>query len=136
MVHPRIGDDERERAAAHLREHLAAGRITADEFDQRVGAALQARTQPDLDVLFRDLPEPRPATTQLPPLQWVDEPAPVRPTPWWTHWGLFVATILLAGVTRGRLGPLVAFMAVWCFWLGPMVADARHEHDRRRELDR
>lgn len=57
---PRIGDSERERAAEALREHYAAGRLDAAEHEERLTAALSARTQPELDVLFRDLPAPWP----------------------------------------------------------------------------
>jgi hypothetical protein len=67
----RIGDVERDRAVDLLREHMAAGRLTTEEFDERLGAALTARTSLDLDPLFTDLPGPRPgqgvATTQAYP---------------------------------------------------------------------
>lgn len=56
----RIGDAERDRAVELLREHMAAGRLTTEEFDERLGAALTARTSLDLDPLFTDLPGPRP----------------------------------------------------------------------------
>ncbi len=39
-----------------LREHFAAGRLTQDEFDERVQAAYVARTEPELDALLGDLP--------------------------------------------------------------------------------
>ena len=39
----RVSDADRERAVASLRQHLLAGRLTLDEFSERVGAALQAR---------------------------------------------------------------------------------------------
>lgn len=56
----RIGDAERDRAADYLREHMSVGRLTQDEFDERVTAALSARTAADLEPLFNDLPAPRP----------------------------------------------------------------------------
>lgn len=56
----RVGDAERDRAADYLREHMAAGRIDAAEFDERLTAALSAKTQADLDRLFVDLPSPTP----------------------------------------------------------------------------
>lgn len=52
----RIGDAERDAAVARLQTALGEGRLTTAEFDERVGIALQARTQRDLDPLFRDLP--------------------------------------------------------------------------------
>lgn len=62
----RIGDDERERAAATLGDHYAAGRLDREEFDTRLAAAYAARTRGELAGLFRDLPEPRigPATAR------------------------------------------------------------------------
>lgn len=52
----RIGDYERDNAIDALREHMAAGRLTPDELDDRVGQVLQAKTQSDLDQVFVDLP--------------------------------------------------------------------------------
>ena len=57
----RIGDAERDVALRELGDHFAAGRIDSAEFDERASAALAARTQPQLDVLFADLPRPRAA---------------------------------------------------------------------------
>jgi len=55
----RIGDAERDAAAERLRSHAAAGRLTVEELDERLGEALAARTRSDLAVLERDLPRPR-----------------------------------------------------------------------------
>jgi hypothetical protein len=41
-VPQRIGDAERDRAAEYLREHLAAGRLELEEFDDRLSSALTA----------------------------------------------------------------------------------------------
>ncbi|WP_022909267.1 DUF1707 SHOCT-like domain-containing protein [Aestuariimicrobium kwangyangense] len=55
-VPQRIGDAERDRAVQELQAHHAAGRLDLAEFDERMQAALQARTNADLVPLFRDLP--------------------------------------------------------------------------------
>lgn len=52
----RIGDAERDRAIASLGDHFAAGRLTAEEFDERMDQALKARFNEDLEPLFADLP--------------------------------------------------------------------------------
>ncbi len=52
----RIGDAERDKATEYLREHMAAGRLDAAEFDERLTRALNAKVGPDLDALFTDLP--------------------------------------------------------------------------------
>lgn len=54
----RLSDAERDQAVAELGEHFQAGRLTQEEFDDRSGLALQARTGRDLSVLFGDLPRP------------------------------------------------------------------------------
>jgi hypothetical protein len=53
----RVSDAERDRALAELSEHFQAGRITQDEFDERSGLALTAKTGDDLRELFTDLPD-------------------------------------------------------------------------------
>jgi hypothetical protein len=59
-------DAERERVADALRLHAAAGRLDASELEERVGAALTARTRGDLAVLTDDLPDPAPAPAPPP----------------------------------------------------------------------
>lgn len=56
----RIGDAEREAATAALREHYAQGRLTYEEFGERLERALSARTGRDLSALGADLPGPLP----------------------------------------------------------------------------
>jgi hypothetical protein len=52
----RASDHERERAAAEIREHFAAGRLSEDELDERLATAYAARTQGELGALRADLP--------------------------------------------------------------------------------
>ena len=52
----RIGDAEREAAAAALGEHFASGRLTHEEYDERSARVWSARTNADLLPLFEDLP--------------------------------------------------------------------------------
>jgi hypothetical protein len=54
----RASDDDRERAVSALREHLAAGRLTLEEFTERMSAALAATAVADLDEPLRELPVP------------------------------------------------------------------------------
>jgi len=55
----RASDADRDRALSELSKALQAGRITADEFDQRSGQALGARTGKELTALLADLPVDR-----------------------------------------------------------------------------
>ena len=52
----RIGDADREQAAAELGEHYAQGRLTVDEHADRLDRIWAARTRADLGPVFRDLP--------------------------------------------------------------------------------
>jgi DUF1707 SHOCT-like domain len=52
----RVSDAERDRAVSELGVAYQAGRLTAEEFDQRSSRALRARTGEELTALFADLP--------------------------------------------------------------------------------
>ena len=70
----RIGDRDRQQVAEVLRRHTADGRLTLDEFSERVGLALTARTRSDLELLTSDLPpvpEAVPETRRKKARRWV-----------------------------------------------------------------
>jgi hypothetical protein len=52
----RAGDRDRDDTIAVLREAYAEGRLTSDEFQQRLGQAQSARTFGELAVITTDLP--------------------------------------------------------------------------------
>lgn len=52
----RVGDPERERAAATLRKHYVEGRLTLEELTDRTGRALTAGSRADLRSALSDLP--------------------------------------------------------------------------------
>ena len=52
----RASDADRERTAQLLREHHAVGRLTAEEFNDRLEQVFAARTLGELDELLADLP--------------------------------------------------------------------------------
>ena len=52
----RASNAERDVVAGKLQDAFAEGRLDDDEFDQRMRAALTAKTQAELDVLLTDLP--------------------------------------------------------------------------------
>jgi hypothetical protein len=73
----RVSDADRDRAVAELSEHFEAGRLTAEELDERTGRALQARTGKELTDLFADLP----LRGQEPPAGTVSGPGSAGPWP-------------------------------------------------------
>ena len=52
----RVADADREALTEELREHMLAGRLTPNEFEERVDLAYKATTRGDLDALRADLP--------------------------------------------------------------------------------
>ena len=66
--HVRVGHAERDAVAAILQEAAADGRLGMDELDERLDAALQAKTYADLEHLVVDLTEVLPWQTSRPPV--------------------------------------------------------------------
>ena len=54
----RLSDAEREQTVEWLRDHLLSGRLTLEEFSERVDQAYQARVRADLQQLRLGLPSP------------------------------------------------------------------------------
>ena len=52
----KASDSDRDAVVSDLGEHFQAGRLTAEEFDERMGRALAARTWGELRDLLADLP--------------------------------------------------------------------------------
>ena len=58
-----ISDADRDRAVTALREHVAEGRLTLEEFSERASTALAARTDAELEQVAADLPADAAAPT-------------------------------------------------------------------------
>jgi Domain of unknown function (DUF1707) len=56
----KASDSDRDAVVSDLGEHFQAGRLTAGEFDERMGRALAARTWGELRDLLADLPAAQP----------------------------------------------------------------------------
>ncbi|MFC4911920.1 DUF1707 SHOCT-like domain-containing protein [Actinomadura gamaensis] len=109
----RVGDGERDAVALALHEHFAAGRLDRAELDERLDAALAAKTLGDLREVVRDLPEPS------------GLPAPEREP----------AAIPAAFGPHGRHAP----GPLWVpgrppAWVGAGHPAWRHHHARRRAV--
>jgi DUF1707 SHOCT-like domain len=66
---PRVSDDDRERAVIALREHLVQGRLTLEEFSERVELAYRARSTADLEAASSSLPATRSGATRRHPVR-------------------------------------------------------------------
>lgn len=62
--HLRASDADRERVVTALERHVAAGRLTLDEYAQRVSRVLVAVTHGELAALMGDLPREEAAGSQ------------------------------------------------------------------------
>jgi len=120
----RASDADREALTARLRDHYAEGRLTQDELDERVSAALSAKTFGDLRSLTTDLPGPAPV-----PPRTAARPSWDGPTPWRHHHrhhrppvGLFLVIGLLLVLASGGGWALFAFFRlILVFWLVMML---------------
>jgi Domain of unknown function (DUF1707) len=101
----RVGDADRNRTADLLKEAHAAGYLTLEEVDERLGTALAARTRGELDRLVADLPpEWRASQQPAPPAARQPRQRPAFPPEvvWLVPLLVVVAGLLtLAVLTRG-----------------------------------
>jgi Flp pilus assembly protein TadB len=112
----RVGDTERNHTAEELSRHFAAGRLDQQEFDERMDAAMHAKTQSELDRLLHDLPaEDRPVARRHRGRGWL----PVA-----------FAMVLLAVVASATLHAAVVHGALtwWPFAVVAIVVLLRRDH--------
>jgi len=116
----KASDSDRDAVVSDLSEHFQAGRLTAEEFDERTGLALAARTWGELGDLQADLPATRPgpqtpAARSLSARPW----RPSRrfaPPPIAALVGLGIAIAVLVNVAQGRWG------LIWLLLPGLLIA--------------
>lgn len=140
----RASDGERERVAAALQEHCAQGRLTVEEFQERLERAYTAKTVGELDALTADLPAedlhelPVPAHRegggQLRPQREGLVDLPGGPWPWlWGTWAFVSALNLFVWLLLVLTLP--ADVYPWWLWVaGPWGATqlVAHAADHRR----
>jgi Domain of unknown function (DUF1707) len=136
--HIRVSDADRERITSRLREHFAEGRLTSDELDERVSAALNAKTFGDLRPLMADLPEPVPAPPRA------SHPRPAGPPNWVAHRRgprlmpllMLVALVALVAPAGGGWLVLGLFKVVLMVWLVGCLVGAFALAGWRRKMHR
>jgi hypothetical protein len=127
--HLRAADADRAAVATVLGQHMSAGRLTVDEYDERLARAYAARTYGELDQLTADLPSAVPAA-RAPSSQpavttsagvaghggsWQSDPHSWRA---WLGTALIVLTIWAATSLANR-----EFLYFWPVWvIGPWGA--------------
>ena len=127
----RIGDTERDRAIAALGDHFAAGRLTAEEFDQRTDQALQARFNADLEPLFVDLPR-----TVEPAVEPNSNRRPDLHLAWSAM--LWLAPLIVIGAVVAAVvlsAPWLVWMFLWVFLITGLFRRRRRYYGPRRYYD-
>ena len=107
----RASDADRDRVTALLREHHAAGRLTAEEFHERMEQALGAKTLGEFDELMSDLPAID--LYQLPD-------ASLRRAP--PHLGQSLLPADPGGGSPARFAPGTVAMGVWAAVTSALIA--------------
>jgi Domain of unknown function (DUF1707) len=132
----RVSDADRDRVAARLRDHFAEGRLTQDELDERLSAALNAKTFGDLRGLMTDLPGPSPV---MPPAGQLPPQAMPRPGAVYRHRApvlpLVVLALLVAVLAPGGWMLFAFLRFILVFWLVACLVGlfaARRFHRRMR----
>jgi hypothetical protein len=144
--HLRAADADRAAVATVLGQHMAAGRLTVDEYDERLARAYAAKTYGELEQLTADLPAPSRPHTPAPRTSGA-HPAQACGPGWgsdahssWRSWlttSLIVTTIWL--VTSLASWDLNYFWPIWVIgpWgavlLAQQITGGSRSHDKGRE---
>ena len=120
----RVSDEDRDRTAALLREHHALGRLTPEEFSERLDKTFAAKTIGDIDPLLRDLPAID--LYRLPDARLTRQPRQAQVQPvrrgsrgWRALWGAYATANLICFV----VWMLSGFGYPWFLWVaGPWGA--------------
>jgi uncharacterized protein DUF1707 len=133
----RASDKERDAVVQHLQGAYTEGRLDVSEYQERLDAAIRARTRGELAPLTADLPPPTPESrsTELAPArkrkeEWFDQ---------WRDW-LWVATVLngiwlVTSIASGELRfywPLFP-LGIWAFINLAGMFDKDKDKDREKD---
>ena len=132
----RASDEQRERAAAEIREHFAAGRLDDDELAERLDAAYRARTQGELSTLRADLPA-LPATAAEARAELVARRSRLRRQMFQEAGGALGAFVLCTGIWAAS-GAQGSFWPIWIALVAviPLLRNDWRLYGPAPELDR
>ena len=117
----RIGDAERDRAITALGDHFAAGRLSTEEFEERVDQAIRARFNDELEPLFVDLPRAAEPTMDARSNSQSDAHLAWSPMVW-----LAPLLVVCAVVTAVILSaPWLVWMFLWVFLITRLLRHRR-----------
>ncbi len=130
----RASDSEREAATDRLRTAAEEGRLDVDELDQRVAAALSARTHADLERLTADLPAgPPPPRAAVPVWQRRDVRGALAAL---LSAGGICTLVWLATGAHSPFWPVWVFMGTGIALIATLSKALRGDDERDRERDR
>lgn len=116
----RASDGDRDRVAEALREHMAQGRLTADEFNERLELLYASKTYGELAKLTADLPDtdlhnlPARQAEPQPPKKKDEDSLKAHWATWATVAGINWVVWLAIGLPNGE------FTYPWPIWvMGP-----------------
>jgi hypothetical protein len=149
----RAADADREAVARRLGEHMAAGRLSPPEYEERVTRAYAAKTYGELDELTADLPSQRASAPAARPHPTYSGPCgPAWGAVPWSRgarqavWGSWFTTALIVvtiwAITSIASGGLVYFWPIWVIgpWgavlLAQTLGGTSSRRERRRSLPR
>jgi hypothetical protein len=136
--HPelRASDEQRERAAAEIREHFAAGRLDDDELAERLDAVYRARTQGELQTLRADLPALPPTAAEA-RAELAARRARLRRQMIQEAGGAFGAFVLCTGIWAAS-GAQGSFWPIWIALVAviPLLRNGWRLYGPAPELDR
>lgn len=135
----RASDADRERVAATLREEMAVGRLTMEEFEERLARTYAAKTWAQLRELTTDLPVDitfdgevgKPAAAAAPVPGPMGGP-PARGFPWFAPFLLIPLVGMGLAVAHGAFGALIPMAIIIWVVFGSVGRRPRRTHCRMR----
>ena len=125
--HLRVSDAERQAVTDRLAGHFADGRLDQEEFDERAGRAMGARTRADLAGLLDDLPGT--GAPAGPPVTAMRRRRPVRSF-------LAIVAILVIAMAAGHAALHLAAALAWAGLIAAaLIAATRHAGRSRARHD-
>ena len=131
----RASDADREQIAERLRKAAAEGRLSADELEQRIGAAFAARTYGELDALVADLPDERLVAPRARPVARMRGPVGVLAIALVAAAVVAIAVLVVTGTLLA--GGAWIFFGAWFFGCRNARCRARsmhHPHGRWQQV--